>query len=216
MTTKKHADRKDTNSDFRCSLKIKNTEKYTTKAILSRLLEERPLYEMIADNYLTGADDWIEKFRNYPEIEFYFILERDDFMVDVLTKYKAYIEATVYPQKRRGRSLLSKDKFRSKRISVYFSADELEKLDHSANSENMKIPEFLRQIGLNRKIPPKPAKLDLEAYSILSRTASNLNQIAKHLNSHPEAVHELDTVKSALSDFRRSLISARTEGNNEE
>ncbi len=216
MTTKPRKDRIDAHKNSRNSSNDKNAKIYTTSSILCQLKQEREMCSYVSKEYLAENDGWINKFSTFPEIEFSLVFEDNDFMVDVLKKDKNYIETIVYPKKRRGRSLLSRDLFRSKRVSVYLSDEELAKLENSAKHENMSISAFLRGIGLNRNIPQKPAKLDLLAYSELSRSASNLNQIAKHLNLDPETIHELNSIKSALSGFRRSLISARTEGSNEE
>lgn len=184
-----------------------NCNQYTTSFILAKLFEEREINCMVSKKLLDETDHWISKFRTFPEVVFN--LDVVEYFVEFFMKNQNLIEATVYPKKRRGPPLLPNERLRSKRISVYISDAELEILENSAKSENMSISSLLREIGLNRKKQQKPAKLDLQAYSELSRAAANLNQISKHLNSHPEAIHELESIKSALNDFRLSLIGAK-------
>lgn len=190
-----------------------NCNQYTTSFILTKLFEEREMNCMVSKDLLDETDRWIDKFKTFPEIIFNLDVVED--FVEFFMKNQNLIEATIYPKKRRGPPLLPSERLRSKRISVYFSDEELEKLENSAKTENMSISSFLREIGLNRNIQQKPAKLDLQTYSELSRAAANLNQISKHLNTCPEAIHELDSIKQVLNDFRLSLISAKDGGDNE-
>lgn len=208
MTTTTRKNRKDQHEMER-HLNSESCKQYATSTILSKLLEELEMNCLVSKELFDENNYWIERFKVYPEI--IFNLDVDDDFVEFLSKNKKLIESIVNPKKHRGRSLLPSGRFRSKRISVYVSDEELEKLEISAKLENMSISAFLREIGINRKITPKPAKLDLQAYSELSRSASNLNQIAKVLNSNPEAVIDLDNTKNALSEFRRSLICVRLE-----
>lgn len=216
MTIKPRKDRKDSNRNARVPL-VTESKKYSTSSILNQLQKERDYYAMVSSEYLAIADGWIEKFSHYPEVEFYMDFEsKSDFLIDLLERRKEFLECVVYAKKQRRRSLLPQDRFRSKRVSVYLSDNEIMKLENLAKSENMSISSLLRHSGLNKKITQKPAKLDLRAYRELAHASSNLNQIAKHLNSHPEATQELDSIQAVLNDFRQSLISAYvTESGNE-
>lgn len=217
MTIRPRKDRKDSKKNARVPMLSEATKKYTTSSILSQLRKERDFYAMVSIEYLAMADEWIEKFSHYPEVEFYMDFENKyDFLVDLLERRKEFLECVVYAKNRRRRSLLPQDCFRSKRISVYLSDNEIMKLENLAKSENMSISSLLRHLGLNKKITPKPAKLDLRAYRELAHASSNLNQIARHLNSHPEAIQDLDSIQAVLNDFRSSLIGAGvTESGNE-
>lgn len=212
MTTKIRKSRKDLHKIER-NLNVDNCKPYTTSKILIKLQEELELNCLVSKELFDANKYWIEKFKMFPEIEFN--LAVDDDFVEYFCVHKKQIENTAYPKKRRGRPLVPSIELRSKRISVYISDQDLEKLEKSAKRENMQLSDYLREIGLKRKIPPKPATLDLQAYSELSRSASNLNQIAKHLNSCPDAIIELDITIKALKDFRHSLIGVKTEGCNE-
>jgi len=212
MTTIIHKNRKDRNHIER-KLNSKNGQQYVTSTILGKLLEEREINELVSPELLHDTDYWIDKFKNYPEIVFY--LDVVDDFVEFLCKNEKMIEATVYPKKRRGPSLKAIDRIRSKRISVYVFDEELETLENLANQEHVTIPALLRKKGLNHKISHKPAKLDSQAYIELSHAASNLNQITKFFNSHPEAIFDLDKTKTVLNDFRRSLIGVNIEDGDE-
>ena len=73
---------------------------------------------------------------------------------------------------------------------------------------------FLREAFLQRKTIVVP-ECNRKAWSELSRSASNLNQIAHHLNLSGMAAHELRLIAdicTELSRFRASLVGARLTG----
>lgn len=88
-------------------------------------------------------------------------------------------------------------------ISVYMNSDELKRM----NKQRGKVRRgtYLRQI-FNGSLPAMVPEVNQKAYSELARSASNLNQIAHHLNidDHVEMQETLD----ALRDFRLKLIGA--------
>ncbi len=212
MTTRIYKNRNDINLQER-QLNSKKSKQYLTSTILDKLLKERELNELVSPELLHDTDYWIDKFKKFPEIVFY--LDVDDDFVEFLCKNENMIEATVYPKKRRGPSLKAIDRIRSKRISVYVFDEELETLGNLANQEHVTISALLRKKGLNHKISHKTAILDSQAYNELSHAASNLNQMIKFFNSHPEAIIDLEKTRTALRDFRRSLIGVNIEDGDE-
>ena len=103
-------------------------------------------------------------------------------------------------------------KQRSYCVSVRFSAQEKEELD--AARGRTAAGRFLREVFLQRKTIVVP-ECNRKAWSELSRSASNLNQIAHHLNLSGMAAHELRLIadiRAELSRFRASLVGARLTG----
>ena len=97
-------------------------------------------------------------------------------------------------------------------VSVRFSAQEKEELD--AARGRTAAGRFLREAFLQRKTIVVP-ECNRKAWSELSRSASNLNQIAHHLNLSGMAAHELRLIadiRAELSRFRASLVGARLTG----
>ena len=97
-------------------------------------------------------------------------------------------------------------------ISVRFSAQEKDELD--AARGRTAAGRFLREVFLQRKTIVVP-ECNRQAWSELSRSASNLNQIAHHLNLSGMAAHELSliaNIRTELSRFRASLVGARLTG----
>lgn len=93
-------------------------------------------------------------------------------------------------------------------VSVRLSEAELARLD--AKRGRWARGEWLRMAFLD-KLNPQLPNLNAQAYSELARSASNLNQIAKHLNESGgrEVLEaEIQKIIHALHDFRVSLIAA--------
>lgn len=88
-------------------------------------------------------------------------------------------------------------------VSVRMNASELAALD--ARRGEFARGEYMR-FAFFSSFPPSIPELNREAWVELSRAASNLNQLAKHVNEGGD----LDTslLLSRLADFRSSLIGA--------
>lgn len=115
-------------------------------------------------------------------------------------------------KRRRGRKPLAKSDKREHCISVRVNASEQVQIE--AKRGQVPAGEYLRLAGLNALPPAPPSSLNREAWVELSRAASNLNQIAKTLNSGEvsvETAHALD----ALREFRFALIGAKLGGSDE-
>lgn len=115
-------------------------------------------------------------------------------------------------KRRRGRKPLAKIDKREHCISVRVNASEQVQIE--AKRGQVSAGEYLRLAGLNALPPAPPSPLNREAWVELSRAASNLNQIAKTLNSGEvsvETAHALD----ALRAFRFALIGAKLDGPDE-
>ena len=92
-------------------------------------------------------------------------------------------------------------------VSMRMNKSELKELDR--RRDRMQRGAYVRQALLG-KTPAIIPEINRQAYSELARSASNLNQIARHLNSGGQAdVHE---IVMALIEFRSKLIGADHEG----
>lgn len=88
-------------------------------------------------------------------------------------------------------------------VNVWLTDDELADLERKRGK--MRRGAYLRACYLNR-VPPLIPELNREAWTELSRAASNLNQIAKALH---EEVPDIENVRQSLDAFRRALIGAK-------
>jgi hypothetical protein len=92
-----------------------------------------------------------------------------------------------------------------------FNEEELEKLDALRALFAMSRAKFMRTRALADALPQTTIvpKLNRDAWVKLSRSASNLNQIAHHLNSSGFKSSMLSEIAQSLKDFRMALIGAR-------
>lgn len=107
--------------------------------------------------------------------------------------------------RKHGPDPLSSDQLRSKRLSVYVTADEFSELTRRAELVSMRTPAYLRESGLER-LPPTVPEINQSAWLELSKSAANLNQIAKALN-HGKPVG-MGFIFDAVNKFRCNLIKA--------
>lgn len=90
-------------------------------------------------------------------------------------------------------------------VSVRVSQSELEELDRRRGS--VRRGTFLRNIFLGKREPAQIPEVNRKVYIETSRWASNLNQIARQLNT-TESV-DVEEVRRILAGFRRSLIGLK-------
>lgn len=95
---------------------------------------------------------------------------------------------------------------REKRVSVYFSDTEYEKLVAKVGDKKL-LSDFLRNLGLGKKasrvvIP----EINSKAYSELARTAANLNQVAKAINTGDPV--DIEQIQTSLKELRFAIIGA--------
>jgi hypothetical protein len=112
-------------------------------------------------------------------------------------------------QRRRGRKPLAKIDKRERCISVRVNAVELAQIESKRGS--MPAADFLRAASLAAESHTSPApvpELNRKAYKALARSAGNLNQIARALNSDPASV-EIRQILDELHTFRLALKGAK-------
>lgn len=108
-------------------------------------------------------------------------------------------------RRRRGPVPLDAADKREHTVSVRLNEAELARLDAQRSAVQMQRGEYLRAAALHR-LPPAIPVVNREAWMALSRTAANLNQIAKRLNVGDSVI--LEELVDELAAFRRALIGA--------
>jgi hypothetical protein len=109
-------------------------------------------------------------------------------------------------KQRRGPKPLDPADLRDHCVSVRLNLAELEWLDRVRAPAKMQRGEYLRAAAKG-KLPTTIPPINVEAWAELARSAANLNQIAKHLNSGDRIA--ITQIMSALQDFRRDIIGAK-------
>jgi hypothetical protein len=104
---------------------------------------------------------------------------------------------------RRKQDDIPEDEVRTHCISVRLNKRELEKLDGGRGF--FKRGEALRMAALT-DMPAPVSKLDLQAWSALSKSAGNLNQLSHKMNAGD--VVSVNEIREILADFRASLLTA--------
>lgn len=90
-------------------------------------------------------------------------------------------------------------------VSVRMSESELEELDRRRGK--IRRGTFLRNTFLGKREPVQIPEVNQKVYIETSRWASNLNQIAKQLNTAD--VIDIEELRRILASFRQSLIGLK-------
>jgi hypothetical protein len=125
------------------------------------------------------------------------------------------MDVDVSKRRRRGRiDLLPGDK-RTHTISTRLNDEELNLLNQKCAEYKMQRGEFLRTAAIH-KLPPQIPQVNAEQWVELARSASNLNQIAHHLNNAGSDyyISEIETIRKELSNFRNTLLNIKLEPEN--
>jgi hypothetical protein len=107
-----------------------------------------------------------------------------------------------------GRPQLSHDERRQIRVQPSFTISEFSELLSKSNAAGLEVSEWLRAAGLGRLIKSVPA-INRNAYVELSKTVSNLNQLA-HVANATSAINSSDLVKT-LSEIHEKVQQLRSE-----
>ena len=105
---------------------------------------------------------------------------------------------------KRGRTPMADGEKRNKCVSVRLNESEIELVDFARG--RLQRGEFLRVAAID-ELPKVIPEINREAYSELSKLASNLNQVAKALNSN-ESIESIEC--SALLKKLRNLLIGLT------
>lgn len=116
---------------------------------------------------------------------------------------------------RRGPDVLPACELRTHTVSVRLNGAELARLDGQRAPVRMQRGEYLRAAALHQ-LPPTIPPVNHAAFVELSRSAANLNQVARALNAvargAPEPAPSVVEIGAVLDDFRRALIGAQLGG----
>lgn len=122
--------------------------------------------------------------------------------------------AMLKPRTSNGRPALAASTRRSEVVSLRLTPGELASLQADASIEGALVADLVRAraLGKTAQVRQTIPTLNREAWSELSRTAANLNQLAAYLNgalaSGPDAETTLSELASAVAEVRRALIGA--------
>ena len=87
-------------------------------------------------------------------------------------------------------------------MSLRISAEDKEQIEEKARKTGLTTSEYIRRCALGRKLPCYGDTSLLKEYSMqLGKIGSNLNQIAKHLNSGVSYYSVYSDVKEAVKDL---------------
>ena len=87
-------------------------------------------------------------------------------------------------------------------MSLRISIEEKEQIEEKARKTGLTTSEYIRRCALGRKLPCYGDTSLLKEYSMqLGKTGSNLNQIAKHLNSGGSYLSVYSDVKEAVNEL---------------
>lgn len=111
-------------------------------------------------------------------------------------------------RRRRGRINLDPSENRTHTISTRLNDAELQELDAKCAQCHMQRGEFLRTAALH-KLPDHIPEINREQWVELSRSASNLNQLAYHLNT-TEIAPDIAEVRKLLAEFRDYLVGLKS------
>lgn len=107
-----------------------------------------------------------------------------------------------------GRPQLTNDERRQIRVQPSFTIAEFHELLAKSNAAGLEVSEWLRAASLGRLIKSVPA-INRNAYAELSKTVSNLNQLA-HVANATSAINARDLVKT-LSEIHEKVQQLRAE-----
>lgn len=113
---------------------------------------------------------------------------------------------------RRGPISLEADQRRGHTVSSRLNDDELATLDRLRRSVNMQRGEYLRAASLHL-LPPTLPTVNVEAWALLARASSNLNQISHRLNLYEGGaglLPHISELREILGEFRCELIGAKS------
>jgi hypothetical protein len=111
-------------------------------------------------------------------------------------------------KRRYGPAPLDPEEKRTHTVSVRLNPAELEQLDKAREPVNLQRGEYLRCAALDQ-LPPTIPEINRKAWLELSKSAANLNQIAKKLNEGDQV--EAEEIAKELKSFRMGLICPRND-----
>ena len=125
--------------------------------------------------------------------------------INIITDMKRkQVEMPAFSYVRLEDFMRSTDKKRDNKVlmSLRISIEEKEQIEEKARKTGLTTSEYIRRCALGRKLPCYGDTSLLKEYSMqLGKTGSNLNQIAKHLNSGGSYLSVYSDVKEAVNEL---------------
>ncbi|SFD96853.1 hypothetical protein SAMN05660831_02705 [Thiohalospira halophila DSM 15071] len=112
---------------------------------------------------------------------------------------------------KRGPAPLAEGQRRTRRVSVYLTPAEYQRLADAAPS-GRSVADALRRAALGRRVeaPPPVPEVNREAWRALARSVGNLNQLAHHANAGRQVDGslraELSEVRALVETLRKELV----------
>lgn len=128
---------------------------------------------------------------------------KTDNLHDVFQPLLPEAAATPTPRRKRGPTPKPSAERRSYRIAVYLLAAEMRVISGFSELSGVCPATYLRKAALSTP-PVVIPELNKQVWEQLGRSAANLNQIAKSLNSND--LNYLIEVRTALIRFRQALV----------
>ena len=114
------------------------------------------------------------------------------------------------PRRRQGRPPLLDIERRVGRIQTGFTISEFKSLSEKAEALGISEAEYVRAAALGREIK-SVSQINKETYFELQKIGSNVNQIAKELNSRGsvKSYESLNKLAATISEIRKQLLGVQ-------
>lgn len=114
------------------------------------------------------------------------------------------------PVRRKGRPPLLDIERRVGKIQTGFTISEFKSLSEKAETLGISEAEYVRAAALGRELK-SVSKINKEAYFELQKIGSNVNQIAKELNSRGsvKSFDSLSKLAATISEIRKQLLGVQ-------
>lgn len=124
----------------------------------------------------------------------------------------------MYAKNKGGRPALAQEKVRQKTIGVRVNQYEWDTLKQKSQELGISPAQFLRDAALKKRLPSPPApELNRKAYAQLMHLASNINQLARSVNSGSSQLSQqylriFAELQSAISQVQSQLLGFEAGG----
>lgn len=118
----------------------------------------------------------------------------------------------MYHKHKGGRPSIAKEKIRFKTIGVRVNQKEWDTLKQKSQELGISPAQFLRDTALKKRLPSPPApELNRKTYAHLMHFASNINQLARSVNSGNNELKQqylqiFEELKKAISQTQSQLL----------
>lgn len=110
---------------------------------------------------------------------------------------------TALTTKRTGRPIKQEHEKRSEQVKTRFTIAEIDHLRENANKAGLNLADFVRRCSLQMRVLERSGGPTPQVINELIRIGSNLNQIARALNTHRQPVP--DYLSEAIAKLEQTL-----------